>query len=94
MGIYCVGRIFITVFCREEETMKKFETEHHEMKRKNNACDPYVSNLMGEMQRMEAKKANHDSILKRCKDYNRLKRLALTLNDPFLQINNGSQVEG
>ena len=68
MGIYCVGRIFITRFCREEETMKKFETEHHEMKRKNNACDQYVSNLMGEMQRMEAKNANHESILKRCED--------------------------
>ena len=38
------------------------------MKLKNNACDQYVSNLMGEMQRMEAKKANHDSILKRCED--------------------------
>ena len=25
------------------------------MKLKNNACDQYVSNLMGEMQRMEAK---------------------------------------
>ena len=48
--------------------MKKFETEHHEMKRKYNACDQYVSNLMGEMQRIEAKKANHDSILKRCED--------------------------
>jgi len=38
------------------------------MKRKYNACDQYVSNLMGEMQRIEAKKANHDSILKRCED--------------------------
>ena len=44
------------ILCREEETMKKFETEHHEMKRKNNTCDQYVSNLMGEMQRKEAKK--------------------------------------
>ena len=38
------------------------------MKLKNNACDQYVSNFMGEMQRMEAKKSNHDSILKRCED--------------------------
>ena len=53
---------------KSEETMKKFETEHHEMKQKNDACDQYVSNLMGEMQRMEAKKANLDSILKRCED--------------------------
>ena len=42
--------------------MKKFETEHHEMKTKNDTCDQYVSNFIGEMQRMEARKANLDSI--------------------------------
>ena len=38
------------------------------MKLKNDACDQYASTLMGEIQRMEAKKVNLDSILKRCED--------------------------
>ena len=38
------------------------------MKLKNDACDQYASTLMGEMQRMEANKANLDSSFKRCED--------------------------
>ena len=53
------------------------------MIRKNDACDQYVSNLMGEMQRMEAKMQIMKVFWNAVKMINRLKRLALTLNDAF-----------
>jgi len=53
------------------------------MKRKNNACDQYVSNLMGEMQRMEAKHANHECILKRCEDDKSSKKSRINFERSF-----------
>ncbi|KAL3823137.1 hypothetical protein ACHAXA_010393 [Cyclostephanos tholiformis] len=46
-----------------EEDLRKFETEHVAMKEKSAEVDRQVSNVMGEVQRLEAKHANLDHML-------------------------------
>lgn len=51
-----------------EENLRKLEIQHREMKEKSTAVDQQVSNVMGEVQRLEAKHANLDHMMGRIED--------------------------
>ena len=53
---------------KTEDTLKHLEKEHREMKDKTTAVDQQVSNIMGEVQRLEAKHANLDHLMSRIED--------------------------
>ena len=51
-----------------EENLRKLESDHREMKEKSTEVDQQVSNVMGEVQRLEAKHANLDHMMGRIED--------------------------
>ena len=51
-----------------EENLRSLESEHREMKEKSTAVDQQVSNVMGEVQRLEAKHANLEHMMGRIED--------------------------
>eukprot|EP00956_Cyclotella_meneghiniana_P043716 scaffold284506_cov89-Cyclotella_meneghiniana.AAC.1 len=53
---------------KSEDELKNLEKEHREMKDKTTAVDQQVSNIMGEVQRLEAKYANLDHMMSRIED--------------------------
>ena len=67
-----------------EETLKALETEQREMKEKTTAVDHQVSNIMGEVQRLEAKHANLDHMMSRMEDD--LSRLEKTMERHTKQV--------
>ena len=56
------------VLKRSEDALKRLENEHREMKDKTTAVDQQVSNIMGEVQRLEAKHANLDHLMSRIEE--------------------------
>ena len=53
---------------KSEDALKNLEKEHREMKSSTTAVDQQVSNIMGEVQRLEAKHANLDHMMSRIED--------------------------
>eukprot|EP00581_Thalassiosira_minuscula_P013662 CAMPEP_0183727262 /NCGR_PEP_ID=MMETSP0737-20130205/25262_1 /TAXON_ID=385413 /ORGANISM="Thalassiosira miniscula, Strain CCMP1093" /LENGTH=1291 /DNA_ID=CAMNT_0025958855 /DNA_START=198 /DNA_END=4073 /DNA_ORIENTATION=- len=53
---------------RSEETLRQLEDEHGKKKQESTAVDQQVSNVMGEVQRLEAKYANLDHMMGRIED--------------------------
>jgi structural maintenance of chromosome 3 (chondroitin sulfate proteoglycan 6) len=53
---------------RAEDNLRKLENAYHEKKEESTAVDQQVSNVMGEVQRLEAKHANLDHMIGRIED--------------------------
>ena len=74
---------------RADEDLRKFENEHREMKEKSAEVDQQVSNVMGEVQRLEAKHANLDHMMGRIEDDVRKLNRSLERH-----VNQSRQIEG
>jgi structural maintenance of chromosome 3 (chondroitin sulfate proteoglycan 6) len=74
---------------RADEDLRKFENEHREMKEKSAEVDQQVSNVMGEVQRLEAKHANLDHMMGRIEDD--MCKLTRSLER---HVNQSRQIEG
>lgn len=67
-----------------EDTLHKFESEYREMKDKSTDVDQQVSNVMADVQRLEAKHANLDHMMGRIEDD--VRKLTKTLDRQETQV--------